>query len=518
MRCDRFDGFPCLVDGKADAHVLLRAPGARAPERHAAHARARSSGSRPTRAARRSPASSSTATASRETLQRRRRRRLLRRGQLGGAAAALGERRATRTGSANSLGRRRPPLHGAHQLGRDRDLAGRRTRRSSRRRSASTTTTGAPTTPSSRSATSRCSARATATSCAPARRGSRPGSRSTTWPGTRSTSGSPPRTCRTPTTASPSTATGRIHLAKTDHNLEGRTGGCSRKLKGLLGAARLPRAADPALARCCDQRIPLAGVAHQCGTVRFGDDPATSALDVNCKAHDLDNLYVVDTSFFPSSSAVNPALTAMANALRVGDHLIERLGAPQRADDGSRAARRWRHEGPRHARQQRSARAWSPAFAGTAAMTVSSTLEAQAARPRGVSTAPARATAKALGIEEFDDDVAQARFSDLVALGLRHRLGRRARAARRDRAARCEGRPPPTAPRSGAARRSRCPRSTSRRRSCSGGSEEIAIDVFHHAVYAARDRDRLRARRAAGRRNGGPLTTVRLPARGPGLR
>jgi choline dehydrogenase-like flavoprotein len=76
-----------------------------------------------------------------------------------------------------------------------------------------------------------------------------------------------------------------------------------------------------------DQRIPLAGVAHQCGTVRFGTDPATSALDTDCCAHDVDNLYVVDTSFFPSSSAVNPALTAMANAMRVGDHLIERLGA-----------------------------------------------------------------------------------------------------------------------------------------------------------------------------------------------
>jgi choline dehydrogenase-like flavoprotein len=76
-----------------------------------------------------------------------------------------------------------------------------------------------------------------------------------------------------------------------------------------------------------DERIPIAGVAHQCGTVRFGTDPASSALDVNCKAHDLDNLYVVDTSFFPSSSAVNPALTAMANAMRVGDHLAERLGA-----------------------------------------------------------------------------------------------------------------------------------------------------------------------------------------------
>jgi choline dehydrogenase-like flavoprotein len=74
------------------------------------------------------------------------------------------------------------------------------------------------------------------------------------------------------------------------------------------------------------QRIPLAGVAHQVGTVRFGTDPRTSVLDVNCKAHHVDNLYVVDGSFFVSSGAVNPALTIMANALRVGDHLLERLG------------------------------------------------------------------------------------------------------------------------------------------------------------------------------------------------
>jgi choline dehydrogenase-like flavoprotein len=74
--------------------------------------------------------------------------------------------------------------------------------------------------------------------------------------------------------------------------------------------------------------IPVAGCAHQAGTCRFGTDPATSVLDVNCKAHELDNLYVVDTSFFPSIGAVNPALTAMANALRVGDHLLERLSAP----------------------------------------------------------------------------------------------------------------------------------------------------------------------------------------------
>lgn len=73
------------------------------------------------------------------------------------------------------------------------------------------------------------------------------------------------------------------------------------------------------------QRIPLAGVAHQCGTVRCGADPQSSALDANCKAHELDNLYVVDASFFPSSGAVNPALTVIANALRVGDHLKRRL-------------------------------------------------------------------------------------------------------------------------------------------------------------------------------------------------
>ena len=70
--------------------------------------------------------------------------------------------------------------------------------------------------------------------------------------------------------------------------------------------------------------IPVAGCAHQAGTCRFGMDPVTSALNTDCRAQ-LDNLYVVDTSVFPSIGAVNPALTAMANALRVGDHLLTRL-------------------------------------------------------------------------------------------------------------------------------------------------------------------------------------------------
>ena len=71
--------------------------------------------------------------------------------------------------------------------------------------------------------------------------------------------------------------------------------------------------------------IKIAGVAHQAGTCRFGTDPATSVLDTNCKAHELDNLYVVDTSFFPSIGAVNPGLTAIANGIRVGEHLLERM-------------------------------------------------------------------------------------------------------------------------------------------------------------------------------------------------
>lgn len=71
--------------------------------------------------------------------------------------------------------------------------------------------------------------------------------------------------------------------------------------------------------------VPIQAVGHQCGTCRFGDDPTTSVLDLNCRTHDVANLYVVDGSFFPSSAAVNPTLTIIANALRVGDHLLQKL-------------------------------------------------------------------------------------------------------------------------------------------------------------------------------------------------
>jgi len=117
--------------------------------------------------------------------------------------------------------------------------------------------------------------------------------------------------------------TGRTVLHLTENNMEGHVR-LTEKLKEMLQAMDCdPRVLPRSL--YLGKNVPIGGTAHQCGTVRFGRDPQSSALDVNCKAHDLDNLYIVDGSFFPSSGAVNPALTIMANALRVGDHLLERL-------------------------------------------------------------------------------------------------------------------------------------------------------------------------------------------------
>jgi choline dehydrogenase-like flavoprotein len=98
------------------------------------------------------------------------------------------------------------------------------------------------------------------------------------------------------------------------------------KLRAMLGEIGLQPQHLVARDLYMRNDIPLAGCAHQAGTCRFGTDPAVSVLDRDCKAHELDNLYVVDTSFFVSIGAVNPSLTAIANALRVGDHLRRRLG------------------------------------------------------------------------------------------------------------------------------------------------------------------------------------------------
>ena len=117
---------------------------------------------------------------------------------------------------------------------------------------------------------------------------------------------------------------GKLTLSYTATNDESKKR-LHEKLKAMLGRLRMEP--DHLFHRFAymSNDIPVAGVAHQAGTCRFGTDRATSVLDADCRAHELDNLYVADTSVFPSIGAVNPALTAMANALRVGDRVLERL-------------------------------------------------------------------------------------------------------------------------------------------------------------------------------------------------
>jgi GMC oxidoreductase len=119
---------------------------------------------------------------------------------------------------------------------------------------------------------------------------------------------------------------GRIRLRYTPTDLEAHQR-LIRKFKGLLDAIQCRQDILPGHSYR-GGRLGISAVAHQNGTIRFGTDPATSALDLNCKLHDLDNVYVVDASFFVSATAVNPTLTIIANALRVADHLAERLGPP----------------------------------------------------------------------------------------------------------------------------------------------------------------------------------------------
>ena len=117
---------------------------------------------------------------------------------------------------------------------------------------------------------------------------------------------------------------GKVVLDHTPNNMEA-LGRLEAKLESLLG----PMNAWPKLIKrdlYLGKDIPLGGTAHQAGTLRFGTDPATSVLDLDCKAHELDNLYVTDASFFPSIGAVNPTLTLIANALRVASIIETRLG------------------------------------------------------------------------------------------------------------------------------------------------------------------------------------------------
>src|SRR5262249_14356864 len=116
---------------------------------------------------------------------------------------------------------------------------------------------------------------------------------------------------------------GRVILDLRLTNMEGHNR-LKQKLHGLSDKLGLhPHLFDRKL--FLGQDVPIGGTAHQAGTLRFGTDPAGSVLDVNCKAHGIDNLYVTDASFFPSIGAVNPTLTIIANALRVGDEIAARI-------------------------------------------------------------------------------------------------------------------------------------------------------------------------------------------------
>jgi choline dehydrogenase-like flavoprotein len=115
----------------------------------------------------------------------------------------------------------------------------------------------------------------------------------------------------------------RVILELTEGNMEAHRR-LKAKLERMLDASGMPALLmDRSL--YLGQNIPIGGTAHQAGTARFGTDPKSSVLDVNCKAHALDNLYLADASFFPSIGAVNPTLTIIANALRIAERIRARI-------------------------------------------------------------------------------------------------------------------------------------------------------------------------------------------------
>ncbi|HEX5464287.1 MAG TPA: GMC family oxidoreductase [Burkholderiales bacterium] len=129
----------------------------------------------------------------------------------------------------------------------------------------------------------------------------------------------------------------RVVVEQTDNNMEAHA-----RLRGKLERLLGPIGAHVHLLErkfYLGKDIPIGGTAHQAGTARFGTDPKTSVLDLDCKAHELDNLYIADASFFPSIGAVNPTLTIIANALRVADRIAERMGTATSASGGYRAAK-----------------------------------------------------------------------------------------------------------------------------------------------------------------------------------
>ena len=325
VRCSTCDGFPCLVHAKSDAEVLAVRPALEHPNvTLLRNARGGGAAHEPLRHGRDRGGGRSRGPAG--DLRGRHRRRLVRGGQLGQAAAGLGHRASTRTGW-----RTAPTRSGATTC----------------------STTARPCWPSRKEENPTVfqktlglndfyfgsddfdfplgNIQMVGKSSAPMYRGEKP----------LETKLAPTRTLENmarhavdfwlstedlprPENRVTLDRDGHVRLSYRPSNEEPKKR-LYHKLKSLLGALRdAPRPPDPA-ARLPQERDPGCRLAHQAGTCRFGTDPATSVLNTDCRAHELDNLYVVDTSFFPSIGAVNPALTAMANALRVGDHLLERL-------------------------------------------------------------------------------------------------------------------------------------------------------------------------------------------------
>ena len=311
--CNTCNSFPCRIHAKSDAEVCCVAPALAHAERHALDERARAAPAH--RPAGRGASRRSRSTATGETLRvdGAALHRLVRRRELGGAAAALGERPRIPTGLGQLVGPRRPALHGASG---DDDA-------------------GVPSVPEERHGVSEDRGDQRFLSARPGHAVS----------------------ARTDSVAGPHARRHGADRGAVDSALGvRRVGGARRRLAGDVGGSagsrqsrdgRAPTAesgcttgrttcapherlvardeAHPAAARLLDGHDALASAArnttHQCGTLCFGTDPRTSVLDPFCRAHDVENLFVVDASFFPSSAAVNPGLTIVAQALRVADHI-----------------------------------------------------------------------------------------------------------------------------------------------------------------------------------------------------
>ena len=119
---------------------------------------------------------------------------------------------------------------------------------------------------------------------------------------------------------------GKLHLSYTPNNLEARDRLVHRWTSILKAIDRQTKHVVP-VSIYPRNHLPLSSMGHQVGTCRFGEDPASSVLNLDCQTHDVENLYVVDGSFFPSQVGVNPTLTVVANAIRVAEHLKRRMAA-----------------------------------------------------------------------------------------------------------------------------------------------------------------------------------------------